>query len=33
MPTLFVASALCVLGVLILRPVLGLIAAKSGARG
>jgi len=32
MPALLVASALRVLGVLTLRPVLGLIAAKSGAR-
>jgi hypothetical protein len=33
MPTLFIASALCVLGVLTLRPVLSLIGAKSGTRG
>jgi hypothetical protein len=33
MPVLFVASALCVLGVLALRPVLGLIVAQSGTRG
>jgi hypothetical protein len=31
MPTLFAASALCVLGVLMLRPVLNLIAVKFGA--
>jgi hypothetical protein len=32
MQALFIASALCVLGVLTLRPIHGLIAAKSGAR-
>jgi len=32
MPVLFVASALCVLSVLTLRPVLSLVAAKRGAR-
>jgi hypothetical protein len=33
MPSLFIASALCVLGVLTLRLVLNLIAVKTGARG
>jgi len=33
MPALFIASALCVLGVLMLRPVLNLVAAQSGGRG
>ena len=32
MPALFFASALCVLGVLLFRPVLNLIGAKSAAR-
>lgn len=33
MPALFIASALCVLGVLMLRPVFDLVAGQSGARG
>ena len=33
MPALFIASALCVLGVLMLRPVLNLVVAQSGGRG
>jgi len=33
MPALFIASALCVLGVLMLRPALNLVVARSGARG
>jgi hypothetical protein len=32
MPALFIAAALCVLGVLTLRPVVNLVAARSGAR-
>ena len=32
MPALFIASALCVLGVLTLRPLITLVAARSGAR-
>jgi hypothetical protein len=31
MPVLFIASALCVLGVLMLRPVLSLVAAHARA--
>ena len=33
MPALFIVSALCVLGVLTLRPILHLVGVPAGARG